>query len=1331
MHLPPLPAVIHRSSRPLRRLLRWALVGLAGLLVLLALLFSGLRLALPYMNEHRADIAAWLSQAWGAPVTFAQIDVRLAGYRPQLVLTEVHLGANGPSVRSVGVSLALWRSLINARPMIGTLMLDRLTLKAEQSATGQWRVVGAPTSTANAASMDLALLRTHLPDLGSVSLNQAQIVLSNAQHSATQTVTLTAQARLRSHGWALSGALSIPAFGTEPVEVRAQGRLDQPWDTEIFVSTHDWALPAVQKSVRSFGGPSIRQRLGGCATQVEGVDCKEGMPLIDRGQLTGALWLHFLNGSLSRVQTNFDIQALKVSRMERIAGVSSVAEMRSSAALDAIEGRLRWADTAEGWRLDVDQLQVRVNPNESFPTQRVHLIHQAENTWFSADYADLKQLSVWLSTAPLPAHYLTLLGDNDLSGQAEQVRLHFAGDTLVSGALQLKHFGNVPGQRQWPVVGGADGQGGLSVSLFKQPEGWIAEFNQQHLVMALPGQWQEPLTIQALDGTVYWHDAPDNPAAGPVLFSPSLSLVTPDLKFSGQFRYMPPSPNTAASLDVLGQFSDIPVARIPAYLPRGVIGKDALAWLDHALPGASQTGRVTQGSVEFHGDPARFPFLQGGGWLAVNFGFDDLRLPYQPGWPVLQHAQGHIAFINQQFHAALTGGTVDGVPIAGGRVSLFDLDRPVLNVAIRTAAPLPDLLHFVGSTPLLSSSAVLHSIKTTGNAALSVDGSIGLDARTPTTLTGQLDLQGNGLSIPSANLSFTELKGQLQFTNTQVSGRQLTGKFDGAPIQWSVDTRGEPRQETTRISLNTSMQPMQVVRQQMDLPAAVQTKLSGKAAFSASVLLPHHGSEITLNAQTDWVGVACTLPAPLNKTATAAWPTTLSLQFTAGKLQQLSMTSAALNGWHADLRLLSNDISPKASERVPTEKNASTLSLSMDAPVFDWDDWQPLLADLSPAASPSTVQPTPLTVKLTTPAFHALGANFGAVQLSVQRHSATTEVQLKGALLDGALSYQAAEAGGQSLLNAQLNRLYLPSAPDHPTHAPPAPITDWDLSHLPAGKITIADLRRGQQQLGALAFTMTPTTNRWMLNDLSWQPNADTRFIGRAAVTGQAAEQNTALTLAATGTAFGKTIKQLLGSSPINEGEINQLHLELNWPGSPEAFAEERLNGAGLVRLKSGQINEVDPGAGRLAGLLSLSALTKRLRLDFSDVLDRGLQFDELNADWVMHDGVLQVEPFTLKNASLHMSASGSTNLADDSLNYRVNVYADVGMLLPIIGTVAGGPLVGGAVLAVQQALKSIDKNPSPTLSYQISGTLEKPIIQSVSSSSKDAPTPDPTSTLP
>jgi uncharacterized protein YhdP len=82
-------------------------------------------------------------------------------------------------------------------------------------------------------------------------------------------------------------------------------------------------------------------------------------------------------------------------------------------------------------------------------------------------------------------------------------------------------------------------------------------------------------------------------------------------------------------------------------------------------------------------------------------------------------------------------------------------------------------------------------------------------------------------------------------------------------------------------------------------------------------------------------------------------------------------------------------------------------------------------------------------------------------------------------------------------------------------------------------------------------------------------------------------------------------------------------------------------------------------------------------------------------------------------------------------LNYRVNVYADVGMLLPIIGTVAGGPLVGGAVLAVQQALKSIDKNPSPTLSYQISGTLEKPIIQSVSSSSKDAPTPDPSTTLP
>ncbi len=405
------------------------------------------------------------------------------------------------------------------------------------------------------------------------------------------------------------------------------------------------------------------------------------------------------------------------------------------------------------------------------------------------------------------------------------------------------------------------------------------------------------------------------------------------------------------------------------------------------------------------------------------------------------------------------------------------------------------------------------------------------------------------------------------------------------------------------------------------------------------------------------------------------------------------------------------------------------MELALSTPVFDWDAWQPLLSEAKASESAQPATDIPFTLRLSAAKFKAAGTDFGAVAVSAQRRNGAYQLSFSGAALAGTLAYQPA-ASGQSAakIDAKFTRVSVPEPPTEPSRVPrdktqpaappaaPPPIHAWDLAQLPAGRIEIQEFRRGTQVLGALSFDMQPGEGGWSLNALNWRPNADTQFTGRARVQGQGAAQQTVLTLSATGQHFGQTIKQLLGSSPITGGAIDSLQLELNWPGSPESFAAARLNGAGQVRLKGGQVNDVDPGAGRLAGLLSLSAITKRLRLDFSDVLDKGLQFDELNADWVMHRGVLRVAPFELKNASLRMNANGHTNLADDSLDYRVRVYADVGMLLPIIGTVAGGPLVGGAVLAVQQALKSIDKNPSPTLMYQITGTLDQPIVKSVSS---------------
>ena len=42
------------------------------------------------------------------------------------------------------------------------------------------------------------------------------------------------------------------------------------------------------------------------------------------------------------------------------------------------------------------------------------------------------------------------------------------------------------------------------------------------------------------------------------------------------------------------------------------------------------------------------------------------------------------------------------------------------------------------------------------------------------------------------------------------------------------------------------------------------------------------------------------------------------------------------------------------------------------------------------------------------------------------------------------------------------------------------------------------------------------------------------------------------------------------------------------------------------------QLEEVDPGAGRVFGLMSIVALPRRLSLDFRDVFNKGFGFDQI-----------------------------------------------------------------------------------------------------------------------
>ena len=84
----------------------------------------------------------------------------------------------------------------------------------------------------------------------------------------------------------------------------------------------------------------------------------------------------------------------------------------------------------------------------------------------------------------------------------------------------------------------------------------------------------------------------------------------------------------------------------------------------------------------------------------------------------------------------------------------------------------------------------------------------------------------------------------------------------------------------------------------------------------------------------------------------------------------------------------------------------------------------------------------------------------------------------------------------------------------------------------------------------------------------------------------------------------------------ISSGSM-EIDLEVGWAGGPRDDFMSALNGNVGVTLGGGRLTEVEPGAGRVFGLMSFAALPRRLALDFSDVFDTGSASTRLPAAFV------------------------------------------------------------------------------------------------------------------
>jgi uncharacterized protein YhdP len=154
------------------------------------------------------------------------------------------------------------------------------------------------------------------------------------------------------------------------------------------------------------------------------------------------------------------------------------------------------------------------------------------------------------------------------------------------------------------------------------------------------------------------------------------------------------------------------------------------------------------------------------------------------------------------------------------------------------------------------------------------------------------------------------------------------------------------------------------------------------------------------------------------------------------------------------------------------------------------------------------------------------------------------------------------------------------------------------------------------------------------------------------------------------------------------------------------------------LNLDRGQFLPVEPGGGRFVGLLSIAALPRRLGLDFSDVTDKGLAFDQVTGEFRLDKGNAFTCNLGLEGPVTDIGILGRVSIRDRSYDQLAVVRPHVSDVLAVGGFV-GGPVVGSTVLLISQIFRKPLSSLGETY-FRVTGSWDEPVVSKVQKSEVD-----------
>ncbi len=1252
-------AHLRRWSRHAHRAVWYAL---AFGLIAMALVAGVASQLLPLAERHPDRIAAWLSARTGRPVAFDAVETHWTRRGPLLRLDHLRIGSGEQTfvIGDAEILVSQYAGLLPGRSFT-ELRLRGLDLTLERADDGRWSVRGLPGQQQPGGDPLATLER----------LGELQVIGGK--------LTVIAP------GLGIKATLPKIDLRLQVEGKRVRAGL-RAWMRE-GVSPLDAALDFDRRSGDGHGYAGARQADLAAWSQLLRL---AGVQVV-AGQGRAESWVELQRHRIATVTIDATLAGvvLRGTPSQDAGGQLRVSRKR----FDSVAARARWRATADGWRFDAPRL--RIGAGDRLQALDGLLLAGGKHFGLHAkridagpllDVAALSErmapgLRHWL----LAAHPTAILEDIEVAG----VR---GGTMRAQGRISALGFtpvGNTPGvaglagQLQGDTEGFALVLDPASTMRFDWPSG----FGIAHEVRldGVIGGWREG------DG---WRVATD-----------ALRLRGKGYGAGVRGGLWWQGDGSRPRIDLAARIDDTQVTVARQFWVRHMMPEATIEWLDNALVG----GMLRDGRAVVSGDLDDWPFRDHNGLFRADAHIANATLKFQPEWPAAEQVDGDVSFVADGF--TVDGkGAIAGVGITHLHAGIPRFSMAELTVQAQGGADASKLVGLLRQSPVQEDHAeTLANVSASGRADVTFDMLLPLHRQPGASARrfgGTVELKGATLREQRWKLAFDQVNGRAEYGGGGFGAEQLAVRHQGQPGKLSLRAGGYTREKSQAFEADLeAMIAADDLIDRAEQMAWLKPYLEGRSAWTIGVSIPKTASARSpakpsrLQLRSNLVGTVLTLPAPLRKAANVPLQASIRTAMPLGS-GEIEVSLGHLVALRAQSRNDQTGVRiALGSNSVGEPPPASGLIATGRAATLDAIDW------IGFAKGGEGGGKLPLRrIDIAADRLLLLGASFPNARVQVVPASGGTAVTVAGNSLAGAIMVPDAEGAA---IAGRFERVHWRSSGIKGAPASDGP--DIDPAKIPPLAFDIDDLRFGDGRLGTARVRTRPVAAGFRIEQLQMRA-AKQRIDVSGDWLGRGADARTRMQVAIDSDDFGELISGFGFSGQLADGE-GTATFDAHWAGSPAAFKVQALEGTLALDVKDGRLVEIEPGAGRVLGLLSVAQLPKRLTLDFRDFFSKGFAFNRVDGHVRVAGGSARSDDLRIDGPAAQIRIRGTADLRAQTFDQTIEVLPKAGNLLTVAGAIAGGP-VGAAIGAAANAVLNKPLRQLAAKTYRVTGPWKDPKVE-------------------